>query len=166
MPIRVTPEFEDGESAVGHRRVGRTWSRPKRQVSIRIALLAFTYLVYFAGAIVLFWRHGITRTVLSSVTNGTVVNTTFSQPNESIYQMNPRAVVVLLVLVAVAILVSTLSFIIRVNRRSSKASPLGIAVASVAGAIGVLAMFSVGPLIIAIAAPLLIVATPMEDLGQ
>jgi hypothetical protein len=120
------------------------------------------YLVFALVAGLMFWRHGYTRTDVSSVTDGTISHTFFMQANQSIYQTNPRPVAVILMLLAAAILVSTVSLIRRVSRNSPKISVPGVVVASAIGVVGVLGMLSIGPFILPLAALLLVVALPLD----
>lgn len=166
MPIFSSRQPLTGGVTADAPRGVRNWPPRQKQVTVRFALLGCMYLVFALVAGFMFWRHGYTRTDVSSVTGGTISHTFFMLANQSIYQTNPRPVAVILIMLAAAILVSTVSLISRVARNSPKISVPGAVVASAIGVVGVLAMLSIGPFILPLAALLLVVALPMDKLSS
>ena len=137
-------------------------SARQKQVFVRYSLLGCTYVVFAIVVALMFWHHGYTRTDVSSFSNGTITHSYFMLANQSIYQENPGPVTVILTLLAVAILVSSVSLVRRIARGSRELSILGVVVASIIGVVGFLGMLSVGPFILPLAALLLILSTPLD----
>jgi len=141
----------------------RGWPPQKKQVVTRYFLLACSYLAFGLAVGLMFWRHGYTSTSSVYTTSGGASSVTYTgQSGQSVFQVNRGPVTVILILLAGALLVSTLSLIRRIARRSNKIGVPGVVAASVVGAIGVLGLMTVGPFILPLAALLLILAIPMD----
>lgn len=164
MPLD-SPISQPLESGPRHTGLGvvKGWPPRKKQVTIRYVLLGCSYLAFGLVVGVMFWHHGYTTTTsFSSAVGGSSSATPIVQSSQSVYQVNPGPVIVLLILLAGALLVSTLSLAFRVARHSPKVSVPGVVAASVTGVIGILGLLSVGPFILPLAALLLILAIPMD----
>ncbi len=132
-------------------------------MATRWVLLGCSYLAFGLAVGLMFWPHGYASTSSVYSTNGGTSSVTYTgQAGQSVFQENRGPVTVILIVLASALLVSTLSLARRIARHSSKIGVPGVVAASVVGVVGVLGLMSVGPFILPLAALLLIVAIPMD----
>jgi hypothetical protein len=139
----------------------------KRQVALRLVLAGCAYLVVVAVGVLLFWRPGSsTVTVEHVVTGGGTYVTHMIQPGRSVYQENTGPVTVILLVLFAMATVATSSVVYRAVKRSSALGVTGMVVAVLACVFCVLAMLSVGPFALPLAALLVVLALPMNRLGE
>lgn len=164
MPMESPVSQSPGDGPhPGGLRAFRRWPPQKKQVVTRFFLLGCSYLAFGIVVDLMLWRRGYTTTSSVYSTSGGISSVTYTgQSGQSVYQVNPGPVTVILILLAGALLVSTLSLARRITRHSSKMSVPGVVAASVVGVVGVLGMMSVGPFLLPLAALLLILAIPMD----
>lgn len=130
----------------------------RRQISLRVSLLATSYLVLAADVALVFWRRSGGFMAYSSTTsNGHPITT-------SIYDVNPRPVGVILSIMAVAVIVASWSVLHRIRRRSASLGVAGVAAAALVSLITVAGALSIGMFAAPLAALLIILALPMETL--
>jgi hypothetical protein len=136
----------------------RGWSRRTRQVLLRFALLLGAYLSWGALALMMVSYHGGSSVSISSV-NGHITQVT--QPGTTLYQGQPGAVRAILLVLGIALLISTASVVGRVARRSTRVGVTGMVVAGIVGAVALLGMLTIGMLIVPLAAFLVALALPI-----
>ena len=95
--------------------------------------------------------------VSSTGTNGS--GTTF-------YEENPGPAIVLIALSTLCVLIATSSLLARVRARSSRYGTVGMVAAGVLGVAAILGLLSVGPFLVPLAALLIILALPMEEIAH
>lgn len=130
----------------------------RRQVALRVSLVAASYLVLAADVALVFWRRSGGFMAYSSATSNAKPITT------SIYDVNPGPVAVILSIMAVAVLVASWSVLHRIRRRSASLGLAGVAAAALVSLITVAGALSIGMFAAPLAALLIILALPMEAL--
>jgi Protein of unknown function (DUF2510) len=136
----------------------RGWSRRTRQVFLRFVLLLGAYLAWGGLAWMMVAVHtgsGIT------VSSGTGRATTITPSSTTLYQVQPEIVRAILMLLAVALGISTISVVWRVVRRSERLGVVGLIVAGLVGAAALVGMLTIGMFIVPLAALLVLLALPI-----
>ncbi len=134
---------QEGEPSSNAATPGR-WSPRPRKVALRLVLLGCAYLVWGALALL---------AVSFRAYNGS--------SSETLYEVNPGPVRVILALLSVAVLVSTASLWWRVAHRSTKVGLAGMLVGCMVGLVAVLGMLTIGPFLLPLAALLIVLALPL-----
>lgn len=131
----------------------------RRQVALRVALLVAAY-VYW-GLLVLLWfvSHGGTGTVVGN--GGPVL-----QNAQTLYEVNPGPVIAILGGTLVTLLVATGSLAWRVARRCARTGVSAMGAAVLVGVVSVLGILTVGPVLVPLGVLLVLVALPLNLLGD
>lgn len=157
MPLQPPPSTP---SATGRRRLRTREETVRRQIATRYRLLGAAYVVAALAVALLFWSRGGVWTAYSSTEpDGRTVYS-------SVYDNNPRVVLLLVSLVAISLLVATASLVYRIRRRCPKPGVAGVTVAGLLCIVALFGMLTVGPYLIPLAALLVLVAVPMDTMRR
>jgi len=143
--------------ARGSLRFGRLPDRARRQVAVRVVLLALALAAWVGVAALLVAWHGSTGT--------TATGSGAARTAQTVYEVNPGPVGVILAGTLAALVVASASVAWRVVHRCTRLGVTALAVACVVGLAALAGMLTVGPLLVPLAAVLVVEALPMDRLA-
>jgi len=135
------------------------WSPWARQVTGRVALLGCAYVGGGALALAAVRYHGSPSYEIAT-TEGR--STRILLPATTLYEKNPGAVQIILMVLAGALLASTVSLLWRALRRSARMGVTGMVAGSALAVVGILGLLTIGLAILPLAGLLVVVALPLS----